>query len=358
MLLDLVAGTRPNFVKLAPIIRAVTAAREAGKDIDYRFIHTGQHSSEAMSGAMLRDLAMPPPHIHLNAVGSTRGAMLAAVISAYDVVLTQRRPDWTVVVGDVTSTLGAALAAKAADVRVAHVEAGLRSGDRTMPEEVNRIATDAVADLHFTTSRTANSHLLREGIADSSVHFVGNTMADALLQTLPSLKHSVKLDKFGLGGEKYALLTLHRPANVDDEIVLQHWIESVSQSCSTMRILFPVHPRTASRVQSTLPQNVTSIAPASYATFLSLQHAASLIVTDSGGVSEEATILWKPCVTLRTTTERPETVDIGTNVLCSTPENLVHAIADAYKKAENVPNIPDNWDGHASQRIVNVLLNQ
>lgn len=358
MFLDLIAGARPNFVKLAPIIRAVEEAAAEGQDISYRFIHTGQHSSDAMSTTMLRDLQMPAPHIELGCTGETRGSMLASVVREYDAVLRAAVPNCTLVVGDVTSTLGAALAAKAANVPVAHVEAGLRSGDRTMPEEINRAATDAVADIHFTTSRSAGTHLLREGVAQDRIHFVGNTMADALLQTLPAPMRSNSTMESIAQGKEYALLTLHRPVNVDNKAILRQWILAVAQVCNHMQILFPVHPRTASQLPSTLPNNVTVLAPASYATFLSLEYSASLIITDSGGVSEEATILWKPCVTLRATTERPETVDIGTNVLCPTPEDLAYAVAQAIAKATKAKATPELWDGLASQRIVNALLNQ
>ncbi len=358
MLLDLIAGARPNFVKLAPIIRAVEAAKAAEKNIDYRFIHTGQHSSDAMSGAILRDLAMPSPHIHLNATGETRGAMLASVIAGYDAVLRGQRPAWTVVVGDVTSTLGAALAAKSADVLVAHVEAGLRSGDRTMPEEMNRIATDAVADIHFTTSHSAGAHLLREGVAGRRIHFVGNTMVDAMLQALPTLTRPEIFSRLRLAQDDFVLLTLHRPANVDDGTTLHEWLAAVSDASAATRVVFPVHPRTAARFKARLPDNITLIEPVSYAASLYLQQAASLIITDSGGVSEETTILRKPCVTLRGSTERPETVSIGTNVLCHAPGSLPTAVSAARIKARKVSAIPELWDGNSSKRIVNALLDQ
>ena len=358
MLLDLIAGARPNFVKLAPVIRAVEEASSAGRKISYRFIHTGQHNSEEMSAAMLRDLRMPAPHIELGCTGDSRGAMLASVIEKYDAVLRDEKPDWTVVVGDVTSTLGAALAAKAADVHVAHVEAGLRSGDRTMPEELNRIATDAVADLHFTTSLGAGEHLLREGIAKERIHFAGNTMADALFQILPHVQRPRVFEELTLSPERYCLLTLHRPANVDDAVILHQWLDAVGDACHDMPVVFPAHPRTITSLKTSaaVPSNIRVVTPLPYASSIYLQQHAGIIITDSGGMSEETTILRRPCVTLRTTTERPETVAEGTNVLAFTSMDIVPAVAAARAKAASPKPLPALWDGRASQRIVNGLL--
>lgn len=358
MLLDLIAGARPNFVKLAPVIRAVEEANAAGHDLSYRFIHTGQHSSAEMSAAMLRDLEMPAPHIGLGCTGDTRGAMLASVIKEYDGILRDQKPDWTLVVGDVTSTLGAALAAKASDVRVAHIEAGLRSGDRTMPEELNRIATDAIADLHFTTSRGAGENLLREGVARERIHFVGNVMADSLLQTLPHAQRPPLFEDLKLTPGGYSLLTLHRPANVDDLVALQQWLQAVGEACRDMPVVFPVHPRTQQTLQlaGALSSTIHITAPLPYASFLYIQQHAALIITDSGGVSEEATVLKKPCVTLRTTTERPETVTEGTNVLAPTFADVADRMAEARRKAASLSRLPELWDGRTSQRVVNALL--
>lgn len=358
MLLDLIAGARPNFVKLAPVIRAVEEASAAGHNISFRFIHTGQHSSPEMSAAMMRDLEMPAPHIDLCCTGKTRGAMLASVIKEYDRVLQDKKPDWTVVVGDVTSTLGAALAAKAADLRVAHIEAGLRSGDRTMPEELNRIATDSIADLHFTTSRSAGENLIREGVDLTRIHFVGNVMADSLLQTMPLLRRPQLFDELGLVPGGYVLLTLHRPANVDEPSALQNWIAAVVEACPEMPIVFPVHPRTRQALvgNGNLSPTIQIMSPMPYATFLYFQQQAAIIITDSGGVSEEATILRRPCVTVRTTTERPETVKDGTNVLAGSFSDIARSVEKARLKAQFHSFQPESWDGKSSQQIVNTLL--
>jgi UDP-N-acetylglucosamine 2-epimerase (non-hydrolysing) len=357
MLLDLIAGTRPNFVKLSPIIRAIEGSRASGNDLSYRFIHTGQHQSDEMSAAMLSDLGVPEPNIWLRCEGITRGAMLASVVGAYDAVLQKQRPDWTVVLGDVTSTLGAALAAKSVDVCVAHVEAGLRSRDRSMPEEINRIATDAISDLHFTTSRSAGKNLMREAVEEKTIRFVGNTMADALLHALPTLQRPAIFDKLEVSEQEYVLLTLHRPVNVDEEDALHGWLCAVADASGSRPVVFPVHPRTAARLSNAmLPANIKLIAPLPYLSFLYLQQRACLIVTDSGGVSEEATILNKPCVTLRATTERPETVNQGTNVLAVGIASLERSFNEAFVKMHKTKSLPELWDGQTSQRIVNALL--
>jgi UDP-N-acetylglucosamine 2-epimerase (non-hydrolysing) len=283
--------------------------------------------------------------------------MLASMTGAYDAVLQEQKPDWTVVVGDVTSTLAAALAAKSADVRVAHVEAGLRSGDRSMPEEINRIAVDAIADLHFTTSRSAGDNLRQEGVAEDSIRFVGNTMADALLYALPAVQRPPIIDELKLNGHEYVLLTLHRPINVDDTVTLQNWLHFVANATSNKPVLFPVHPRTAARLSHiTLPGRIQLVAPLPYLSFLYLEQHADLIVTDSGGVSEEATILNRACVTLRTTTERPETVSQGTNVLATNVAALERSFEEARAKTHTTKSFPELWDGRTSQRIVNALL--
>ena len=360
MLLDLIAGARPNFVKLAPIIRAVEEAIASGQDISYRFIHTGQHTSEAMSAAMLRDLEMPAPQIELGCTGQTRGEMLASVIRNYDQILLARKPDWTIVVGDVTSTLGASLAAKFNDVQLAHVESGLRSGDRTMPEEINRIATDAIADLHFTTTRTAGEHLAGEGVPSHRIHFVGNTMVDSLLQTIGRVRPPQVFEGLGLERGRYCLLTLHRPVNVDDPANLRTWILELANVYGDLPIIFPVHPRTRKSLAaiSHLPKNLYLVDPVAYAGFLYLQQEADVIITDSGGISEESSILQTPCVTLRSTTERPETVSEGTNVLAPTPLEIGAAIMMARQKTASFRARPELWDGHSSKRIVNTLLAQ
>lgn len=358
-----VVGARPNFMKVAPIIKQFSAHPIA---VTHQLVHTGQHYDERMSGSFFNDLGLPKPDINL-AVGSAGHAeQTARVMLAVEPVLRDFAPDIVIVVGDVNSTLACALTAKKLGFRVAHVEAGLRSGDMAMPEEINRLCTDAISDVLFTTDSVASENLVRENVAEGRIHFVGNVMIDSLLSHLPAAQ---KLDfpgSLGLKPRGYATLTLHRPSNVDNAERLGEILCAVSDSLPDLPIIFPAHPRTRQRIiefelsdhlaDDPQPTGIFAIEPLGYLEFLGLNHGARLILTDSGGLQEEATILGVPCVTLRDNTERPITVSAGTNRLAGTTRvGILKATSEALRAERNVLDPPEKWDGQAAKRIVDVL---
>jgi len=351
MFIDVVAGARPNFVKVAPILRALDAFHS---DLAYRFVHTGQHTTDALSAEMLRDLGLPEPAVELQATGPTPAELLGNIISAYGRVLRIDPPVAVVVVGDVTSTLGAALAAKAVGCAVVHVEAGLRSGDRRMPEELNRIAVDGISDLLLTTVRSADAALAREGVPSHRVRFVGNPMVDSLLAwKATGIERTVTTEM----PKAYCLLTLHRPENVDDPGFLQQQIDRVCSAAVGLPVVFPVHPRTAQQLpaQDMLPSNLLTLAPLSYRRFLEVLSGAQVVITDSGGVCEECVVLQKRCITLRETTERPETIESGWNALVRKDDDL----EAAWRASGAMPvagSLPEGWDGEASERIAHEVV--
>lgn len=359
MLVTIVAGARPNFMKISPIINAIEAARLEGEPIEYRLVHTGQHFDRKMSGEFFAQLRIPEPDINLECGGGSQAEQTAAVMVAFERELLARRPDMVIVVGDVNSTMACAIAAKKLCVAVSHVEAGIRSGDMTMPEEINRIVTDSICDHFFTTTAHAGELLRRSGALAEQIHFVGNTMIDSLLQNLDRLRKPDVWDSAGLENRKYLLLTLHRPANVDDPAKLAGFLEAVLSGSGDDKIVFPVHPRTRKTLDALSLENdrLIAIDPLGYLEFIYLLQHSKAVITDSGGITEEATVLDVPCLTLRDSTERPETIEIGTNELVGTdPSSLApymrRLAAGHWKKGR----VPELWDGHAGERIVKVLL--
>lgn len=360
MLIDLIAGARPNFVKLAPLVRALEECREAGVPLRYRLIHTGQHSTELMSDAFFRQLQLPAPDICLRAQGNTHATFTASVMTAYEQVLQQHRPDWTLVVGDVNSTLACALAAKkTGNVSLAHVEAGIRSHDRSMPEEINRILTDTVSDLLFAPTEAAARHLLDSGIPAERVHFTGNIMIDTLLAFKDKVLRPGIWEQHDLGSDKgYLLLTLHRPSNVDDPAVLDKILNNVAAGAGKVPVVFPVHPRTRQVLRSLpgLPGAIVPVEPLGYLEFQYLVQHARGVVTDSGGLPEETTVLGIPCLVVREHTERPETCSIGTAELVGQDgEKTIDCIKNILLGRWKKGGIPPLWDGQTGKRIARIF---
>lgn len=360
MLVDIIAGARPNFMKIAPIIAAIKKAAANGKDIKYRLIHTGQHYDKKMSGDFFEQLGIPEPDINLEAGGGTQAEQTAAIMVRYEKVLLETRPDLVLVVGDVTSTMACSITAKKLNnIKVAHVEAGIRSGDWTMPEEINRMVTDAITDYFFTTSDTANKNLAKAGIGNERVFFVGNTMIDTLLKQIPNFQKPAIWDDFGLKPKEYIVMTLHRPANVDEEGGLRKLMSAIVDSSRGIPLIFPVHPRTAKMLQSVGidAANLHMVDPLGYLEFNYLVQHAKAVVTDSGGITEETTVMNVPCMTLRNNTERPETCEIGTNELLGTnPDAIPPAFDILFNGQWKKGAIPQLWDGHTSERIVDAIL--
>lgn len=350
-----VAGARPNFMKIAPLLREFNS-----RDTFESFlVHTGQHYDARMSENFFRDLGIPAPDINLGVGSGTHAEQTAHVLMKLEAVLLSERPDLVLVVGDVNSTLAATIAAVKLDIPVAHVEAGLRSGDRTMPEELNRLMTDVVASWLFTTEADGEANLLREGIDPARIHFVGNVMIDTLLANLERAKKLDTLERLGLTEGKFCLLTLHRPSNVDDPARLAELFGALEEIHDRVPIVFPVHPRTATNISEALggrDLKFQIIEPQDYLDFLRLMADAKIVLTDSGGVQEETTALGTPCFTLRDSTERPITVTHGTNTMVGADrEVILREVMAALDGNPKVGNVPDLWDGKASERIANVL---
>jgi UDP-N-acetylglucosamine 2-epimerase (non-hydrolysing) len=358
-----VAGARPNFMKVAPILRALSTRAH-----DTVFVHTGQHYDEAMSDAFARDLELPTPDFHLGVGSGSHATQTARVMQSFEPILLETRPDWLVVVGDVNSTLACALVAAKLrpeiGCRIAHVEAGLRSGDWRMPEEVNRVLTDRLSDLLLTPSPDALENLRREGLDPASVTFVGNVMIDSLLRLLPAARAASVPARFGLAGTPYALATLHRPSNVDDAASLALIVEALVDVARETPVILPLHPRTKARLEAfgleSMAASLRVLEPLPYVEMLGLLDGADVVLTDSGGIQEESTVLGVPCVTLREQTERPITVTEGTNRLAPWPLTSSGILA-SYRAARADgrravgERAPDGWDGCAAQRIVQAL---
>lgn len=357
-LIDLIAGARPNFMKIAPIVDALVAARLRGSALRFRLIHTGQHYDRAMSGDFFDQLGIPEPDLNLEVGSGTQAEQAAAIMVGYERVLLDTRSDLCLVVGDVTSTMACAIAARKLLVPVAHVEGGLRSGDWTMPEEVNRVVTDSITNWFFTTTAGAGANLISRGAAADQVFFVGNTMIDTLLKQLPRLRPPSFWGGLGLEPGQYLVVTLHRPANVDGEQRLLRLLHAVADNAGGLPIVFPVHPRTAKSLAErdrTIP-TMHCVQPQGYLEFNYLVKHALGVITDSGGITEETTVLGIPCLTLRDNTERPETVAVGTNELVGTdPASLPPAIKRLLSRQWKKGSIPEKWDGHAAERIVTEL---
>jgi len=358
VLIDIIAGARPNFMKVAPIIRALEARRSEGGKLQYRLVHTGQHYDHSMSGEFFSQLGIPEPDINLEVGSGTQGEQTAAILTRYERLLIDAPSSCCLVVGDVTSTMACAIAAQKLGIPVAHVEAGIRSGDWTMPEEINRMVTDAITNWFFTTSEYANDNLRRTGVGEDRIFFVGNTMIDTLLGNEQRLKAPTFWNELDLQPRKYFVLTLHRPANVDEERQLAAVLAAIAKGARGLSVVFPVHPRTAKTLRSLDPvaENLYLVEPLPYLQFNFLVRHALAVITDSGGVTEEATVMGVPCMTLRNSTERPETVIQGTNELLGTdPAALAPAFerlcAGHWKKGS----IPDRWDGRSAERIVQAL---
>lgn len=359
MFIDLIAGARPNFMKISPIIDAIHKANKGGNNIRYRLVHTGQHYDRNMSGSFFEQLGIPEPDINLGAGGGTQAEQTAAIMMGYEKLLEQEKPDLCMVVGDVTSTMACAITAQKLHVKVAHVEAGIRSGDWTMPEEINRMVTDSITDYFFTTTELANAALRKSGVTEDRIFWVGNTMIDSLIKHRPDFKKPEIWDKYGLKSSNYLVLTLHRPANVDDDRSLQNLLLEIIQNSNNLPIIFPVHPRTA-KVLHNLKINHSKlylVDPLGYLEFNYLVERAKAVITDSGGITEETTVMGVPCMTLRDTTERPETVTLGTNELLGTnPKAIKPALEKLFLDQWKKGTIPELWDGKTAERIVDTLL--
>lgn len=357
-----VVGARPNFMKVAPIVKAMERRPTKFAPL---VVHTGQHYDPGMSEAFFHDLDLPQPDKYLGVGSGSHAAQTAAVMERFEPVVLEEKPDWVLVVGDVNSTLACALVCIKLGIKVAHVEAGLRSRDRTMPEEINRLLTDQIADVLFTPSSDADENLRAEGIPAERIHLVGNVMIDSLLRHLERAKASTIRQDLGVANSGYAVLTLHRPSNVDDRETFVGIIEALVQIGRRLPIIFPVHPRTRKAIADLgLENRVKSIEglrmidPLGYLDFMWLYSGARLVLTDSGGIQEETTVLGIPCLTLRENTERPITVEMGTNVVVGTdPSRITAAAFSALDPGPEVspPRVPPLWDGHTAERIVDVL---
>ncbi|QDH78814.1 UDP-N-acetylglucosamine 2-epimerase (non-hydrolyzing) [Echinicola soli] len=356
--ITLIAGARPNFMKIAPLIHAIHDLQNSGHAIKYRLVHTGQHYDHKMSGDFFEQLEIPDPDANLGAGGGSQAEQTAAIMIGFEKELTANRPDVVLVVGDVTSTLACSITAKKLLVPVVHVEGGIRSGDMGMPEEINRIVTDSITDHFFTTSELANDNLKKVGVEDHRIHFVGNTMIDTLLKQKPRFQRPKGGVFDGLDKGDYFVLTLHRPANVDEEAKLKATIEAILAGTGSHPVLFPVHPRTAKILKNLGIKHprLHYLEPLSYLAFNYLVQHAKGVITDSGGITEEASVMNVPCLTLRDNTERPETIHQGTNELVGTDPDrlkpfLEKILAGDWKQYQGIP----MWDGHAAERIVKVL---
>jgi UDP-N-acetylglucosamine 2-epimerase (non-hydrolysing) len=352
-----VVGARPNYMKTAPIMLAM--ARCPG-EFTQVLVHTGQHYDYNMSKIFFDDLAMPEPDDHLNVGSGTHADQTARTMLAFEPVLHKHKPDWVFVVGDVNSTLACALVSVKLGIPVAHVEAGLRSRDWTMPEEINRLLTDRISSLLFTPSRDGDENLRAEGIEAHKIHFVGNVMIDTLVKMLPRAEQSSALARFNLERRRFVLVTLHRPANVDDPNVLREIVAALYDIGARCPVVFPVHPRTRARAGQldliASDARVQWIEPLGYLDFLALMRQSAAVITDSGGVQEETTFLGVPCLTVRPNTERPITIEMGTNQLVRAERDAIgRACDDALMQTRRAARVPEKWDGYAAERIVDVM---
>ncbi|MGH8642704.1 MAG: non-hydrolyzing UDP-N-acetylglucosamine 2-epimerase [Burkholderiales bacterium] len=359
-----VVGARPNLMKIAAVVRAM---RDAAPPLPVRLLHTGQHYDPEMNAQFFQALGIPDADVNLEVGSASHAVQTAEIMRRFEPVLEQERPAAVLVVGDVNSTLACALVAVKKGVAVIHVEAGLRSFDRTMPEEINRLLTDQISDLLFTTERSARENLLREGVAESRIHFVGNVMIDTLRHSLKdAIPAAATLIRYGAPADwaqgPYCVLTLHRPSNVDDPAMLRSLLGAIVEVSRRLPLVFAVHPRTRARIQQLkmesvlASRSVVSLPPLGYLEMLGLMQGARLVLTDSGGIQEETTALGIPCITLRANTERPITVEQGTNtVVGSNPAQILAATDDILRSGGKSGRVPELWDGRAAQRIVVVL---
>jgi UDP-N-acetylglucosamine 2-epimerase (non-hydrolysing) len=357
-LVDIIAGARPNFMKIAPIIRALERNRAASGALSYRLIHTGQHYDARMSGDFFTQLGLPEPHVNFEVGSGTQAEQTGAIMTRYELLLQEQRSDLCLVVGDVNSTMACAITAQKLHVPVAHVEAGIRSGDWTMPEEINRMVTDTITNWFFTTSEVANANLRKSGVSDDRIFFVGNTMIDTLLANISRLQKPDFWDELGLRSGEYFVVTLHRPANVDQSTGFARLLRAIALGTRGLPVVFPVHPRTAKTLRDLIevPETFLLVDPQPYLEFNFLVKNAKAVITDSGGITEETTVMGVPCLTLRDSTERPETVTAGTNELIGTnPGALAPALDKLFIGQWKKGSIPEKWDGNTGERIVQVL---
>ncbi len=352
--LAIVAGARPNFMKVAPLMKALVA----DSDFHLTLIHTGQHYDDNMSGQFFRDLGIADPDFHLEVGSGTHAQQTAEIMKRIEPVLMEVRPTALIVVGDVNSTAAGALVAKKLEIDVVHVEAGLRSFDRTMPEEINRLVTDSISDIFLVTEESGRTNLLHEGVAAERIHLVGNLMIDSLRQNLERARESDIADRLGVRGKPYGVMTLHRPANVDDATALGEILGGLAVIAERQPLLWPVHPRTRTRLQNgnvPLPAGLHLLEPLGYLDFLNLEAGSSLVLTDSGGIQEETTVLGVDCLTLRDNTERPVTIELGTNRLAGTKKTSILAAWEEMQRSPRRKQIPPLWDGEAGVRCRAVL---
>jgi UDP-N-acetylglucosamine 2-epimerase (non-hydrolysing) len=358
MNITLIAGARPNFMKIAPIIHAIQKAQNEGNDLSYRLVHTGQHYDRQMSATFFEELDIPQPDVNLGCGGGSQAEQAAHIMMAFEKDLMEHPTDLVLVVGDVTSTMACSIVAKKQCTKVAHVEAGIRSWDLSMPEEINRMVTDALADLYFTTSETANINLRNLGAKPEQIHFVGNVMIDTLNANLDRLRKPDFYDTLALKTEQYIVLTLHRPNNVDEAEKLRALMNEIVGNVHGLPVIFPIHPRTAAvfvELGITAP-NLHIVEPLGYLEFNYLVRSSKAVITDSGGITEETTVMGVPCITLRDNTERPETCTIGTNELIGTDPKAIKPTLDKLFSGQwKKGGIPELWDGHAAERIVGIL---
>ena len=359
MKITIIAGARPNFMKIAPIIEAIAKKKAEGFDINYRLVHTGQHYDKNLSGTFFEELNIPLPDANLEVKSGTQAEQTAAIMIGFEKELEQNPCDLVMVVGDVTSTMACTIVAKKAGIDVTHVEAGIRSGDMNMPEEINRIVTDSLTDYFFTTSKYANDNLANLGVPKSKIFFCGNVMIDTLLKNESRLAKPDIWNVLGLEKQKYMVMTLHRPSNVDEENQLKGLITQIVTLGKDYPIIFPVHPRTKKLLEglNLSFNNLHYVEPLGYLNFNYLVKNAFAMLTDSGGITEETTVMNVPCITLRDSTERPETCEIGTNILVGSDTKKIE---DAFKTLLSgnwkQGQIPELWDGNAARRITNCLV--
>lgn len=358
-IVDLIAGARPNFMKISPIIDALEEQASNGGKLKYRLIHTGQHYDKAMSGSFFEQLGIPDPDINLEVGSGSQAEQTAQIMIRYEKVLSEKKSDLCLVVGDVTSTMACAIVARKMGIKVAHVEGGIRSNDWAMPEEINRVVTDSITNWFFTTSKAAGENLKKSGVEDERIFFVGNTMIDTLLKQKESFRAPLFWSELELREKEYLVLTLHRPSNVDDENSLLSVLQLIDDTVQGMQVVFPVHPRTSGMLKSSGKnfKSIRFVEPQAYLEFNYLVANSIGVVTDSGGITEETTVLGIPCITLRDNTERPETVEIGTNELAGTDhlvikEKLEKLLNGTWKKGS----IPELWDGFTGKRIQKIII--
>ena len=357
--IDLIVGARPNFMKISSIIRAMNLRDELKRFLGYRLVHTGQHYDDKMSESFFEQLNIPKPHFNLEAGSGSQAEQTAQIMIGYEKLLLSSPSDLCLVVGDVTSTMACAITAQKLGIPVAHVEAGIRSGDWSMPEEINRMVTDSITNYFFTTSKFANENLKTAGVSDDRVFFVGNTMIDTLLANEKRFQKPSFWDDYGLVKNEYFVVTMHRPSNVDGEDNLQGIVNEITKLTRGLPIVFPVHPRTAKVLKNlnNFAPKLYLVKPQPYLEFNYLVQNSKAVITDSGGITEETTVMGVPCITLRDSTERPETVTIGTNELIGTdPGNIKPALDRLFAEEWKKGSIPEKWDGKAGERIVSHLM--